>query len=161
MKNPIAAVCVGLILFLPISGTTQSPVAPFSILISVQEPVSKVGAPVVVKVTVRNILNHDIAFFDTSRYCDYTIDVRDSGGLSAPETEFKRSLKCSPGADIIHGRRKLVRLKPNATIDDELVVTEMIDLSRPGEYTVRVSRKAPPELGGSVVESNSITVTIK
>jgi hypothetical protein len=41
-----------------------------------------------------------------------------------------------------------------------LVLTKFYDLSGPGKYTIQVSRAVPKELGGGLIKSNAITVTI-
>jgi hypothetical protein len=33
-------------------------------------------------------------------------------------------------------------------------------MSRPGKYTVQVSRAVPKELGGGTVKSNTLTITV-
>lgn len=40
------------------------------------------------------------------------------------------------------------------------MVTKFYDMSRPGKYTIQVSRAVPKELGGGTVKSNAITVTV-
>jgi hypothetical protein len=40
------------------------------------------------------------------------------------------------------------------------VLTKFYDFSRPGNYTVQVSRAVPKELGGGTIKSNIVTITI-
>jgi hypothetical protein len=41
-----------------------------------------------------------------------------------------------------------------------MIVNQQYDLSRPGKYTIQVSRAIPQELGGGNVESNVIGFTV-
>jgi hypothetical protein len=41
------------------------------------------------------------------------------------------------------------------------VASKLYDMSRPGKYLIQVSRVVPKELGGGVVKSNAVTVTVK
>lgn len=148
------------ILMLLTSGFAQPITVPFSIAISASEIAAKRGSQVKVRTKLTNISSREIEFFDTNRYCDYAVEVRGPTGNLAPEGQYKRSLLCPNGTGRAMGWRKLVRLKPNESVEAEILVSSLYDMSRPGKYSVEVMRKAPKEFGEGVATSNRIAITI-
>jgi hypothetical protein len=137
-------------------GTSQSAQAPFSLAITAPQATVKGGSEVKVKAILTNTSNRQITFADTSEICDYSVEVRKADGTPAPDTERKRHLDCGT----ISGNHEIVTLKPDQSKQYEIAVSELSAMSEPGDYTVQVMRKAPKELGGVVVKSNLITVTV-
>jgi hypothetical protein len=143
------------------SGFAQEIATPFSIAISAPQTVVKRGSQVKVRIKLTNISNREIDFFDTNTYCDYAVEVRNPAGNLAPEGEYKRSLLCpNETGRVMHGRRKLERLKPKEFLEDEMFVSSLYDMSQPGQYSVEVMRKAPKEFGDVEARSNRITITV-
>lgn len=141
-----------------LAGTVQGRPEPFSLRITTPKQEIHSGSPIEVKLTVTNDSREEITLVDTNRSCDYKVDVRDAQDHLAPETEYKRELKCS--FHVTFGRRMLRVLKPQKSFDDEIFVNELYDLRRPDKYTIQVSRTVPKELGSGTVKSNTITVTV-
>jgi hypothetical protein len=135
-------------------GANQS----FSLSIAAQEETAKTGSEIKIKTTLTNVTKHDLTFFDTNRDCDYPVEVRNDNGNPAPETEYKQQLRCKEGPS--DGRIIMVNLKPQEARHDEIVVTRLYDLTRPGKYFVQVLRKVPKELGQGTVKSNILTITV-
>jgi hypothetical protein len=160
MKTLTGCLQGGAILLLLTYGFAQVIAAPFSIAISAPEAAVKRGSQVKVGIKLTNISNREIEFFDTNRYCDYAVEVRDPTGSLAPEGEYKRSLLCPNGTGRVMGWRKLVRLKPKEFREDEIFVSSLYNMSQPGKYSVEVMRKAPKEFGEVEARSNLITVTV-
>jgi hypothetical protein len=136
-------------------GTSQSAEAPFSLAIAAPQTTVKSGSEVKVKAILTNTSNRRITLADTSEICDYSVEVRNANGIPAPDTERKRHVDCG-----ISGKHEIVTLKPDQSKQYEIAVSELSDMSEPGDYSVQVMRKAPKELGGIVVKSNLITVTV-
>jgi hypothetical protein len=140
------------------SGLAQSSAAPFSITIAAAQTEEKSGSEVRVNLTLKNVSNRNITVELTSPLCDYTVEVRDRAGKVAPDTELKRVQNCESGR--VKGRDIIGQLKPNESIKDEIPVSQLSDMSQPGEYSVQVLRRASKEFGEVVVKSNTIKITV-
>ena len=158
MKAVGMIVRFGFVVLLLAAGLAQPSSAPFSIMIAAAHTEMKSGSEVRVNVTVTNISNRDIGIEMTSPFCDYVVEVRDSAGRLAPDTEQKRVQYC--GADRTTGRHFVAQLKPNESVRDSIPVSALSDMSQPGEYSVQVMRKTPKDMGGVVVKSNTITIDV-
>jgi len=90
----------------------------------------------------------------------YEITVRDSKGRSAPPSTYLRNRDKRIPVD--YGSRLARTLAPGESFVDQVTVTTFFDLSRPGKYTISVSRATPPRqnLGEGSVESDPVTVTV-
>jgi hypothetical protein len=117
-----------------------------------------VGAGVSVKSKLTNQTNHEIEFFDTKFDCDYAVEVRDDKGRLAPQTSYKRQLNCNATAG--DTRNILVSLKPQESVEEDILITKTYDLNRPGSYAVQVFRKVPPGLSKQSIKSNIVGITI-
>jgi hypothetical protein len=58
------------------------------------------------------------------------------------------------------GRYIYDQFGPGESIQDAIPVSQVADMSQPGRYSVQVMREAPAELGGAVVKSNIIEITV-
>jgi hypothetical protein len=109
------------------------------------------------QVTLRNNSNRTITLELTSPLCDYAVEVRDSTGNLAPDTEVKRESDCASHAA---GRDIIVQLRPHESHKDTIPLSMFSDMSKPGKYSVQIMSKPPKEFGGVVAKSNTITVTV-
>ena len=157
------AVRLGVVLIPLAMGCAQSPAGPIAITIKPSADgilggtgTVKAGAHVRVVLTLTNLSGRDITLHFTSAMCDYALEVRDSSGALAPDTEEKRGANC---ANPVTGRNIYRALKPSESTRDALDVGQMSDMSQPGQYSVQVMR-ASPELGGTAAISNAITITV-
>jgi len=64
----------------------------FSLTISTPSETVKTGSNLELLVKLTNNTNHEITLSSRNTYCDYTFEVRDSNGHSAPETKQKHRL---------------------------------------------------------------------
>ena len=81
------------------------------------------GSQVEVKLTLTNTSDGQITIVDIDRWCDYSLEVRDSQGQPVPETAYKRELKCTPWPPV--AVRRIIRtLKPHESIDDFMYVRQ-------------------------------------
>lgn len=133
---------------------------PFSLAIEATQQRFELGSPVEVKLTLTNTSRTQINLLDTNRRCDFQLEVRDSHGQLAPETQTKRDLKCGAGFIVMVGRRILRALKPGDSYEDVMFVNQSYELSRPGDYYIQIARRIPKELGQGTVKSNVVVVTV-
>ena len=157
MRATNLVICSALVLCAALVGTTsQSAHTPFTLTINALHTSVKSGSEVKVKITLTNISSQQITLTDASEICDYDVDVHKSDGSPAQDTERKRRLSCGE----ISGKNEIVTLKPDQSKQYEIAVSELSVMTEPGDYSVQVMRKTPKELGGTVVKSNVITVTV-
>jgi hypothetical protein len=129
----------------------------FSLTISMPQDTVSTRSEIQLMIKLTNATDHEITLFDTDQYCDYTVEVRDSNGQSAPETEKKRKLRC---AEPVAGKVIIVKLKPGEHHEVLIFVSDLFDMTRPDKYTVQVAREIPKEMGQGQVKSNKIAVTV-
>ncbi len=153
----VVLVVVG-IFALPVCRVARGTEDIFSLRISTPRETVKNGSNLELLVKLTNNTNHEITLSSRNTYCDYTFEVRDSKGHSAPETEQKRKLNCSAYAD--SGRHVIIQLKPGEHHEDLIFMNYLFDLSRPDKYNVWLTRDIPKELGQGQVSSNTIAVTV-
>jgi hypothetical protein len=127
----------------------------FSLIIGAPS-VSKAGSELRIKVALKNLseeplalTNHDPEGPDQA---GPYVDVRDGQGHMAQMTERYRRAQ-QEGQD---GSFFLYTIAPGETRESEILVNKLYDLLAPGKYTIQVQRT----LGGVVVKSNAVTVTI-
>jgi len=144
---------------------------PLEITISlIDGSVEKAGAPVAVSITVRNHSDKTLSASLWDYDYDYTMDVRDAQGNSAPDSEEVRKARaemdaCRNSGNSLCGRKILLhgvvnQFKPGESWKERLLITKYYDMGRPGRYTIQLERKLPEELGKGTVKPNSIAVTV-
>jgi|HubBroStandDraft_2_1064218.scaffolds.fasta_scaffold48917_1 hypothetical protein len=132
--------------------------------------VEKTNSPVVVSVTLTNHSGRTLSASQWDYDDDYTIDVRDAQGNSAPESQAVRNTRseveaCRNSGKAVCGRKILLhgvmsRFRPGESWQETLLIAKYYDMSRPGKYTIQLERKLPEELGTYTVKLNPITVTL-
>jgi len=143
-------------LFATLHGVASSPKQPaFSITIGMEKPSLKAGSDVWIKITLTNTSDHDIDC--SSAYVNgvdrrYQYDVRDNTGLSMQ--------KKTEHPELVPGSIQLCTLKPGESTTEESRISWLHDLSRPGKYTVQVSRGVSDNEKDGVVKSNTTAVTV-
>jgi len=144
-------------LLLLATGLAQSRQAPFSLTITAAQAEVKSGSQPTVNTTLTNLSNRVVTIEFNTPLCDYAVEVRNSAGNLAPDTELKRESDCAKHAT---GRDIIAPLRPHDSQKDTIPVSAFSDMSQPGKYSVQVMWKAPKEFGGVVVKSNTITITV-
>ena len=131
----------------------------FSVAISTPRPVATIGAAVKLKIIFTNKTSEDIRYGAGGPGRGgpvFDLDVRDGEGKPVSET---------PRGLILHGKDPRpwsgssfsTAAHPGETIEEELVLNEEYDLSKPGKYTVQL-RERNPKL--QAVKSNTVTFTL-
>jgi hypothetical protein len=157
MKILLARLLTLIILPLCAVSRVHSTTAPFTLTLEAEENAVKAGSEVKVDITLRNSSNRAMYISYGSSELDYAFEVRDSQNRIPPETEFARKSK---GRAYVSSDT-VFNLQPGESLPKALVVlTKFYDLSRPGKYTIQVSRAVPKEAGGGTIKSNPITITV-
>ena len=84
---------------------------------------------------------------------NYLFEIRDQVDNPAP-------LRAYEHPELATGQPISRSLKPGESFTDEQEVSRLIDMSRPGNYVIQVSRRASENKKDGVVKSNIITVRI-
>jgi hypothetical protein len=129
----------------------------FSLKISTSQENVSIGSEIKLRTMLTNETDHDITIHERNRACDYALEVRNSRGELAPETEQERQLKCG---EAVAGRNIIVTLKPGEDYEGEIYVNGLYDMTQPDKYTLQVAREIPKELGKGTVKSNIITIDV-
>ena len=146
------------------AGQTAQPA--FSIHIYTVQNVVRAGSPVDVEIVLT--ITTTIPFTQSRGHraeLEYSVDVRDIKGDPAPESMNLKVAK-DKGTDgltrVQLDRESMVLAvlpEPGTTFWEDLDLSNLFDLSRPGKYTVQVSRFDPKSKAN--VKSNTITVTVE
>jgi len=129
----------------------------FSLVISTMQESVRIGSEIKLTIKLTNETNHVISLIDMDQRCDYTVEVRDSRGQLARETEQRRRFKC---AEPVAGKVIQLKLKPGEQHEYLLFLNDWYYMTRPDEYRVAVNRKIPKEMGDGQVKSNTITLRV-
>lgn len=132
---------------------------PFSLMIRPLQNVAKVGSQIRVQVVLTNTSDHEIGILKSAPEVDYLVEVRDTRGRMAPDTDFGRKQK-DPASVKVSTGSPLYSLKPGESLRDEIQIGRLYEMSVPDKYSIQVSRIVPEEMGGGVVKSNMVNVTV-
>ena|SRR2546428_606902 len=137
-----------------------------SIVLSTPLQSISVGSEVRIDVVTTNVSHHAVPHTTGPGVPGHddliTVEVRDGRGDSVLEKEPDQS-SCNgrAGCKIIRlklGSQVMHLLAPGETFRDQIVVSDLYDLSRPGEYTIRARR--PDEATKIPATSNTIRITV-
>ncbi|HKW58073.1 MAG TPA: hypothetical protein VJN42_12015 [Candidatus Acidoferrum sp.] len=166
MKQPTLLIILFAATFPQNFAASQRGAAPFSVTVKTSQDNVKAGSEIGIRIILQNTSATDLSMARSNGVSQgeshYLIDVRDSSGLTAPETEYERRItgKENGKRTVIYGSDIFFTLKPHETLEDEALLNKLYDLRRPGKYTVQVSREIPKQLGGGTVKSNILTITV-
>ncbi|MGB6499412.1 MAG: hypothetical protein WBF09_20615 [Candidatus Acidiferrum sp.] len=140
------------------AGQGNSAKPPFKIVIAVESATIKAGSGVSINARLANTSNQPL---DASGcYCGpsgldslFTWVVRDKGHLTAK--------KVYPHPELATGEVILDRVvQPGSELSGDQDISRLYDMTKPGKYVIQASRAIPKEMGGGVVKSNAVTVTV-
>ncbi len=146
-----------LVVVLIASNASAGDTAALSLKLTALDYVVKSGSKIMIQVTTTNRSDHPITYHNTNR-CDYSVKVLSGNGAPAPETPFKKQLDCSGGELRTTGRDIVVTLKSGESDREQIEITELYNMSAPGDYIVQVERTFP-EIGH--FRSNAVNVRLK
>jgi hypothetical protein len=131
----------------------------FSLTIRPVHDVATAGSQIRLQVVLTNTSDHDIGILKSAPESDYIVDVRDSRGNVAPDTDFGRKQK-DPATVKVSVATPMYSLKPGESLRDEIQIERLYKISSLGRYNIQVSRIVPEEMGSGVVKSNTVNVTV-
>lgn len=148
------------ILLVVLTGATpaQKPVkAPFTVVLTTENPNATLGSDVWVKVQWTNTsdkpLDSSANILDATNVDpNFLFELVDADGHALPMKVYK-----FPQTS---GHAEFGTLKPGETIAPNINLIRLYDLKKPGKYTLQVARRVPEELGGGMIKSNKITIAI-
>jgi hypothetical protein len=168
MKRTALRIVCALAIVFPASISTTANAPLFSVTLDAPKAPLKSGAKLILRVTVTNTSDHNIPFKRTNNPVSneefrYQIEVRDADGRPAQPSAKVRALE-GQVTGIEDWDNHAHWLKPGESYSDDLEITKLYDFSRPGKYTVSVSKDlltrqypVPPEY---VVKSDLVTITV-
>ena len=143
----------------------QKPV--LNMKISLNPAIAAVGSPVNIHIELLNTSSKEVAIFRRKAGPPlYTVEVLDTAKRAVPLTPYglasskgEMAFKDDKGnVRMMVSSGRMVPIPPGGTLEDEVILTELYDLTQPGTYTVRVERKDLD--AGPKISSNMITLTI-
>ena len=146
--------CVPVVLIGGLAGSALGQTAPFTLKISPVAEKVKVGRDVFINITLTNTSDHPL---DLSTYVvgstdmSYNYDVRMQDGSPAPKRDMNFPY---PGS--FSG----VTLAPGEKTSGENFISWLVDFSKPGKYTIQISRAISGKPSDGVVKSNTITMEV-
>lgn len=96
-----------------------------------------IGEQIILVITVKNNGDSTAELSQSSDARDNQVSLTDASGHSLPMTALGKKI-----TDVfnISGPRRALRLQPGASIQIELDISQIYDLSSPGDYAVSISR---------------------
>jgi hypothetical protein len=139
------------------SGESEAGAASFSIVISAPVNEVQVGSDAQVVIALKNVSGRQILFAHrpgtNNPEFSYTIEVRSATG-GVEETAYGREARERQQTE----NRTVEYVQPGRSVVQTAHIAKLVNLERPGAYTVVVSRK--DAASGTVVRSNEITVNV-
>jgi hypothetical protein len=132
--------------------------ASFQIEISAPSDEVQVGADARIVITLSNISDREILFAHrpgtNNPEFSYRIDVRNAAGRELEQTAYAREARVRQQTN----GRSVDYVQPGMSSVQTAHLARLVNLSRPGRYTVRVSRVDPATR--AVVRSNEVTLNV-
>jgi hypothetical protein len=147
------------------------PQPPFSLAISTPRNKLPVGSEVRLTIVLTNSSAKQIVVWDVrpanmAERAGYVVSVRHAGGAVPFKRDAVGYVHFAAGSGmgyqgelIVDGAPFHAALKPGETLKNEIVLTDQLDFSAPGDYSIRVQRAGEnnPQVAA---KSNIITVTV-
>jgi hypothetical protein len=132
--------------------------ASFQIEISAPSDEVQLGGDALIVIALTNLAEHQILFAHrpgmNNPEFSYAFQVRNAAGRVVEETAYGRESRVHPETE----GRTVDYVQPGQSVTQTAHLARLVNLSRPGRYTVRVSRRDPESQ--TVVESNEITLNV-
>jgi dipeptidyl aminopeptidase/acylaminoacyl peptidase len=146
----------------PVASAAAAPAeersADFTVAISAPQDEVSVGGDARILIALRNVSDHQVLFghrpgTETPEF-SYRIEVKDAAGrVVAPTERGREALQHQAAED-----RMVDYVQPGKAAVQTAHLAKLVNLSRPGRYTVRVYRRDP--VSGVVVRSNELTLNV-
>jgi hypothetical protein len=125
--------------------------SPISLKIALIGNNSTIGSEIRLRVTLTNVTQHQITLAAVWTEQLYKIDFRDDSGKPVPKKEY-----------FTFGSFSNVDIAPGGSRQDDLELSHMYQLNRPGTYVIQVTRKSghEPGLGTEKAKSNVLVLNL-
>jgi hypothetical protein len=150
----------------PKSAATQQPLqpgtagGPFSITLSAAEDEVQIGSDIRVGITLKNLSNKQISIArhtgTNNPEFTYRIEVRNAEGHEVEESAYALGVRNERVQE--EGRSTVDYVQPGGIEVQTAHIGKLVNLRRPGRYTVQVLRK--DSASGATVKSNEITLNV-
>jgi hypothetical protein len=130
----------------------------FSYIVSAMQDVVKVGSPVSIEITKKNVSDHEINNARIRGVLPYEMDIRDDQGNLRPEVEEFRQMKKSRDNPRGTFSVEFGTLKTGESKTDIVDVSRYYDFTHIGLYTIQVHERDPDS--NAEVRSNTTTVIV-
>jgi hypothetical protein len=87
----------------------------------------------------------------------YTVQARDKSGKDAKETKYGRAARRH---ELLVISDAAILLEPGEKLEEDTILSKLVDLTSPGEYEVQLSRPVSEDPKSDIVTSNKITITV-
>jgi hypothetical protein len=118
------------------------------------------GTDISVRITLKNVSDHQIMFGhrpgQNNPEFSYDIEVKNAKGQRVEESAYGRETRDPKRRE--EQSRTVDYVQPGGTSVQTAHISKLVSLSRPGWYTVRVSRK--DSVSGEVVRSNEVKFAV-
>src|SRR5262249_41247060 len=126
---------------------------------------STLGADIQVKATLKNNTDQDIQVSEHRTAGDLHFEYKvivERDDHTAVAKKYAEKLRRhevlrNPLAD---GSVLFVPIQPGETHKDSVNISNRYEFDKPGKYSIQIEREFPKSLGGGVIKSNTITVTV-
>lgn len=142
--------------------STQVPEGTFSIVLGAPaETTTSIGKPLVIKVTVANVSNHDVIFpalaLEDTRN-PFRFEIRDSVGKEVPLRKPYHLSNPPKPEELSMGSQRGDFMRPGTSETFDLDLQKPFALDQPGKYTVQAKLRLGPEK--IMIKSNVITINV-
>jgi hypothetical protein len=147
----IAQTFICFILMIRVASETVSP----KLTVTLSSPTDTVRAGQLINLDalVKNDGNTTVVLHRTNPRCDYDFVVTDPSGVPAVGSQ-----PCPANRGLI-GRNIIEVLKPGQSFTERIEMDGIVDMSRPGTYSIKLSPHVPKDYGAEIPISNTILIT--
>ena len=138
---------------------------PMSLSIEIDKSSVKLGDEIPIKILLKNNTDQSIRLSKTRTSGDgsfeYKVDVgrEDHAVVAKKYVEKLRRKEVQPDIPPV-GSVQFFTIQPGETDKDGVNISNRYEFDKPGKYLVQIERDLPEDLGGGVIKSNIITVTV-
>jgi hypothetical protein len=138
---------------------------PLSVSIEIDNSSVKLGADIQVKAILKNNTDQDIQVSELRTegdfHLEYKVNVeRDDHTAVAKKHAEKLRRHEVPRDPLATGSVLFVPIQPGKTHEDSVDIRNRYEFDKPGKYSIQFERELPESLGGGVIKSNIIAVTV-
>jgi len=138
---------------------------PLSVSIEIDNSSVKLGTDIQVKAILNNNTDQDVQTSElrtaADNHLEYKVNVeRDDHTAVAKKYAEKLRRHEVPRDPLETGSVHFVPIQPGKTHEDNVDISNRYEFDKPGKYSIQLEREAPESLGGGVIKSNTITVTV-